>query len=289
MSLYTIDQEIGELTAPVLVVAFSGWVSAGMAGTLTADHIVGSAGAIATFDGDSLFDYRANRPTIDFVEGVVEDIVWPEMTLRRVSHGGRDLLVLSGTEPNWNWRRLGSEIGQLALQLGIVEHVSVGGVPWATPHTRPTSVIMTASRPELVPADAERPQGLLRVPGAAVSIIESAVADVGIPTFGFWARVPHYVGAAYYPAVLALVERISSHLGVTIPLGSLADDAADQREQLDAIIESRPDAKAIVEQLEQLATESDAVSGESLAAEIERFLQERSPGPDPFGGDADPA
>ena len=287
MSLYTFERELPELTAPVLVVAFSGWVSAGMAGTLTADHLAGEGPVVATFDADSLFDYRANRPTIDFVEGVMDDIEWPEMTLRHIERGGRDLLVVSGAEPNWNWRTLSREIAELALNLGIVEHVSLGGVPWATPHTRPTSVIMTASKPELVSPDSERPQGLLRVPGAAVSIVEAAVAETGIPTYGFWARVPHYVGAAYYPAVLALVERAATHLGVSIPFGTLVEDAAEQREQLDTIIAGRPDAQAIVEQLEQLAAESDEVSGEELAAEIERFLQERSPGTDPFGSEGD--
>lgn len=273
MALYEIE-DVGSLSEPVLLVAFEGWVSAGSAGTGTADHIAGDGRTVATFDADALFDYRANRPTVDFVQGVVRDIHWPEMNLRHILIDGRDLLVLSGAEPNWNWQRLGTEMAALAGRLGIVEHISLGGIPWATPHTRPTSIITTASEESRIPEGADRPEGLLRAPGAAVSIVEEYVRKGGIPTMGFWARVPHYVGTTYYPAVLALVERVRTHLGVGIALGDLIDDADRQRQQLDAIIENQPSARTIVEQLEKLADDSEAVSGEDLAAEIERFLRQ---------------
>jgi len=284
MALYQIE-EIGELTDPVMIVAFEGWVSAGSAGTGTADHIAADGRTIATFDSDSLFDYRANRPTVEFVQGVVRDIHWPQMSMRHVVVDDRDLLVLTGAEPNWNWQRLGTEVAALGVELGIVEHISLGGIPWATPHTRPTSIITTASEEDRIPEGADRPEGLLRAPGAAVSIVEEYVRRAGLPTMGFWARVPHYVGTTYYPAVLALVERVRSHLGLGIPLGDLIDDADRQRQQLDAIIENQPSARAIVEQLESLADDSDAVSGEELAAEIERFLRQEGTDGSGFGSE----
>ena len=181
MALYELEPGLGPLTAPVLVVAFNGWVSAGQAGMLTADHLAAEGRVIATFDSDRLFDYRANRPTVDFVDGVMDAIQWPELTLRLVALGGRDLLGLSGTEPNWNWRLLGSEVADLALEMEIVEHVSIGAVPWATPHTRPTSIITTASKPEMIPSDQDHPQGLLRVPGAAVSVNRSEPPQSAMP------------------------------------------------------------------------------------------------------------
>lgn len=280
--MYEIE-DLGALQQPVLIVAFEGWVSAGSAGTGTADHIAGDARTVGRFDPDALFDYRANRPTVDFMQGVVRDIHFPKMSLRHISIEGRDLLVLSGAEPNWNWQRLGNEVSALAQTLGIVEHISLGGIPWATPHTRPTTIITTASDESRIPDGADRPEGLLRAPGAAVSIVEEYVRKGGIPTMGLWARVPHYVGTTYYPAVLALVERVRSHLGVAIPLGDLIDDADRQRQQLDAIIENQPSAQSLVEQLEAIADEAN-VSGEELAAEIERFLrQEGSDGG--FGAD----
>ena len=50
------------------------------------------APAIATFDTDSLFDYRARRPTLDIVDGRLALLTWPELAIRRVRVSERDLL-----------------------------------------------------------------------------------------------------------------------------------------------------------------------------------------------------
>ena len=90
------------------------------------------------------------------------------------------------------------------------------------------------------------------------------------------ARVPHYIGNTYYPGVVALVERISRHTGIDIPLGSLVDESAAQRRQLAALIDTRPDARQMVERYEELADAQDEASGTDMTAEIERFLREQS-------------
>jgi hypothetical protein len=264
------------LDAPVLVVAFEGWVSAGSAGTASAAHIADDSPVVTTFDSDRLYDYRVNRPTLDFVDGMIDEIDWPATTIRLRRIGERDVLVLTGPEPNWGWRAFGEAIGDLATDLGVIQQVSLGGIPWPAPHTRPTIVVTTASRRDLIAADANFPEGLLRVPGSAASIVEKAVADRGVPTVGFWARVPHYVGGIYYPAVVSLVERVSRHLGIDIPLGSLVDDAAAQRRHLSEALEDQPPIREIVAQLEAAYDASGEVaSGEEIAAEIERYLRER--------------
>ena len=287
MHLYELT-EPQELTDPVLIVAFDGWVNAGSAGTGAAEHLAGGGVVIARFDPDELYDYRAARPTAEFESGVLASIDWPELTIRHRVAEGRDLLVLTGVEPNWRWQRLGGEIADLAVQLGVAEHLSLGGIPWATPHTHLTSIIETASQPELLEDDSDHPEGTLHAPASATSAVESYVAARGVPTRGFWARVPHYVGAAYVPATVALVERVLAHLEITLPYGTLLDDAASQRRRLDELVAEQPEAQDVVERLEQLAVE-DTPSGEDLATEIERFLQQQPPGLDPFGDDGEPS
>jgi predicted ATP-grasp superfamily ATP-dependent carboligase len=276
--MYEIGADLSDLRAPVLLVTFSGWVSAGEAGTATVDHLVAlDAEEVAVFDPDALFDYRVNRPTATFEDGRLTGIDWPRITLRRRTLGDRDLLVLSGPEPNWGWQAFGRSVAELAERLGVVESVSLGGIPWATPHTRPTTVVTTASRGDLIGADANYPEGTIHVPAAVATTLERALSDSGIPTAGFWARVPHYVAGTYFPAVLALVEILARHLGVKIPLEGLAEEAAAQRSRLDELVSERPEARAMVEHLEELADEG-AISGDDLAAEIERFLREESDG-----------
>ena len=274
VTLYDIEA-LAPLAAPVFITAFEGWVSAGAAGTTAADHLAGDARVVARFDTDELVDYRSNRPTIDIEDGVPGEVEWPDIVLRHQTLGGRDLLILTGPEPDRLWKQLSVEIGDLVAQLGIVEYLSLGGIPWAAAHTRPTALVMTASSPELI-EEGSNLEGMIRVPAAAATVIAKQVMDQGIPTFGFFARVPHYVAGVYYPAVVALVDRVTTHLGVPLPAGSLVDEAADQRRRLDEAIEDQPQAKAIVKRLEEMADSEGDVSGAELAAEIERYLEQQA-------------
>ncbi len=257
----------------MLIVALDGWVNAGQAGTIAAETMVAGGEVVAEFVPDSLFDFRQNRPVVQFDEGVMTTVEWPSMVLRHRRRGDTDLLALTGTEPNWQWQRFAAEVARMARELGVGRHISLGGIPWATPHTRPVTIVATASDRSSLPAGHSHPEGTLRVPASAVSVVEKAVADEGIPTVGLWARVPQYVGTAYSAAALALVEAVAAVLGVDFDVAELADEAAAQRTHLDAIVAARPDIRTVVEKLEVMVDEIGLTTGEELAAEIERFLR----------------
>lgn len=266
----------GPFRRPVTVVALDGWVNAGAAATIAADFLAEDAPVVARFDGDRLFDYRMSRPVIDFVDGVIQTVQWPELAVRVHRTEKRDLLVLTGIEPNWNWQALGDEIAGLAGRWQVERHISIGGVPWAAPHTRPVSVMSTGSSVESLEGD-EHPSGLLRVPGAAVSAIEWKVSQAGFPTHGFWARVPNYVGSSYTAAALALLDRLGRYLGLAFDTSALVETARQETHSLDQALDARPDIRTMVEQFEQLYdSQIGTVSGEDLAGEIERFLRDQS-------------
>lgn len=285
MALYEFVEDIPELVAPALIVAFDGWVNAGSVGTRASTSIKGEGRNLATFDGDVLFDYRASRPDIEFVEGMMQVVRWPEIALTHVTHE-RDLLVLTGNEPDFRWRELSAAIAEIAESLGVVEMVSLGGVPAAVPHTRPVRILTTASRRDLIPDGEQLPQGILKVPGAAVNIVEQAITARGIPAVGFWAQIPHYVAGPFHAGTIALIERAARHLGINLPLGSLVDEAAEQRRELDATVAEKPEAVAYLQRLEEMATQQQTIpSGEEIASEVERFLRENTE--DPFGEQED--
>jgi hypothetical protein len=274
MALYRIDGDVDALAAPVMVGAFDGWIDAAGAATSTANHLAQGGDTVVSFDSDILNDYRSRRPVLDVIDGVLTHIAWPQIELKRRHVGGRDLLVLIGPEPDFRWRELGDDIAELALKLGVVEWVSLGAIPAATPHTRATPVFATASTDGLLHGGEEKgPQGLLRVPSAALSSVEMAVSGVGIPCAGFYAQVPHYVGGPFASGAIALVEAVERHLGVTVGLGSLPEDAMAQRQRLDLAVEADPATREYLEQLENAAPEDHVPSGDELAQEIERFLR----------------
>lgn len=278
MSLYRLTDPVPTLVAPVMIAAFDGWIDAAGAATACANHLAEKGQVVASFDVDSLNDYRARRPVLDVVDGVLARMQWPDIVLRHAKVAGRDLLVLVGPEPDYKWKQLGIDVLELVLRLGVIEWISLGAIPAAVPHTRPVPVLATAS-PEAILRDGEQqgPGGVLRVPAAALSAIEMTVAGAGIPAIGYYAQVPHYVGTnAYAPATLALLQHLERRLGITMPLGSLADAAIEQRQRLDAAIAEDDDSREYLGRLESLASEERVPSGDEIASEIERYLRRQT-------------
>jgi PAC2 family len=282
MSLFRVRDDLPTLRAPVLVGAFDGWIDAGGAASAAAERVADGAEELANAKGDALFDYRSRRPVLDVIDGTLTHLDWPRISIERKAEPTRDLLVLHGPEPDFRWQELGEQVMETAVRLGVVEWVSLGAVPAAVPHTRAVHVFGTASSGGSLHDDVEQgPQGLLRVPAAALSVIEMAVAGAGIPTVGFYAQVPHYVGGAYAAGTIALLEQLGRHVGVDLALGDLPEDALDQRQRLDTAVGSDDDAREYLERLEAIAGQDHVPSGDELASEIERFLQREAGGEEP--------
>jgi proteasome assembly chaperone (PAC2) family protein len=274
MTLFEIT-ESPALDAPVLVAALEGWVDAGSAGTTAAEQLAAGGSVVARFDADAIYDYRARRPTLDILDGRPTRLEWPALTVSAVRVEARDLLVLRGPEPDYRWRELSADVVELARRLGAGSWASLGAIPAAVPHTRPVPILATASAPGLLPDGIRQgPDGLLRVPSAALSVFELAVSSGGIPAVGFFAQVPHYVSGAYPSASIALLTALGRHLGVDLPVGQLATRALERRNLLDAAAATDESTKAHVERLERIADESGLPVGDELIADIERFLRE---------------
>src|SRR5690606_20966615 len=67
------------------------------------------ADEIGEFDTDGLFDFTVRRP-LTRVEGDRRILDWPEIRLHRVTVddpmlGERDIVLLTGAEPHFRWRR----------------------------------------------------------------------------------------------------------------------------------------------------------------------------------------
>ncbi len=282
MPIYEIANEPKDLVSPALIVSFEDWVDAGSAGTTAARHIAEGGEVAATFDADAIFDYRSHRPILDIVEGIPKQFVLPQMVLIKRRLPERDVFVLTGPEPDYRWKEFAAGVLDLAVRFGVTQHVSLGAIPSAVPHTAPTPVMMTASTSEQLQG-ATPNEGLLRVPAAAVSWVEWTLAQSGIPAVGFWAQVPHYA-TPFAPAAIALVRKVETHLTVTIGAGELEQQAAEQQTALEQIFANNPDAGEYLERLEGLVGEQEIPGADNIAEEVERFLrnQRRGGGPTPY-------
>jgi predicted ATP-grasp superfamily ATP-dependent carboligase len=191
-------------------------------------------------------------------------------------------VLLLGIEPNLRWRTFAGMIVDLARELGVEMMITLGSLLADVPHTRPSPVTGGATDPELI----ER-LGLQRSryegPTGIVGVLHDACNRANVPSVSLWAAVPHYVSLAPSPrAALALCERLGDILGTTIDTEELEEASERYSEQVSEAVASDDETAAYVAELEQRAEELDAEadlpSGESLAAELTRFLRERELG-----------
>lgn len=274
MSLYSLEGPLPSLDAPVVVVAFDGWVDAGSAATTVLKILGKDATLVARCDPDELFDYRSRRPTLYIHDGHPASLQWPEVTLSIARLGERDVLLLTGAEPDDRWRRFAADTLELLGRLGVAGWVSLGAIPAGVAHTRPVPILGTASRPGLLRGGVSAgPVGQLKVPAAALSMLELAAAGAGIPAVGYFAQIPHYVTGPYALAALELMKTLEQHLDVTLPRGDLVDESRQLRLRLDAAAAADETTRGYVERLESIVDESRQPVGDDLIADIERFLR----------------
>lgn len=283
MPLYRLADDLPELRDAVLVASFDGWVDAAEAASRAVGQVAGEATVVATFDPDAVFDYRSRRPVLDVQDGRLTELQWPELAIRHARVDRRDLLIFSGAEPDLRWQELATDAVALVRRLNVAEWVSLGAVPGAVAHTRPVPVMATASEDGLLDEPAG-PEGLLRVPSAALSALEMAVTEAGIPAVGFYAQVPPYASIGYAAASIALVQRLSRHLSITIDVESLLAEERDQHARYDAAVAGDAMLRETVSRLESAAADVESEqlpSGDDLAREIERFLRRQDGGENP--------
>lgn len=270
-----------DLVAPTVVVAFDAWVDAGSASTSAVEALVGeSAPLVADFEIDLLYDYRARRPTLDILDGRPTSLNWPSLTISRTRLGERDVLVFTGPEPDFRWRELADDVVDFAREVEVEQWISLGAIPAAVPHTRPVPILGTESSSGLLRGDVQAgPRGRLRVPSAAISVLDLAMAEAGIPSLGYFAQIPHYINGEYPPAAVALLDAVARHLDVEVAAEELRAEAEQLRSRLDTATSLDEKTRSYVQRLEEMADESRLPAGDELISEIERFLRERGEAP----------
>jgi len=285
-----------ELRHPALVCAFRGWNDGGQGASVAGQFLARAWNAekFGEIDPETFFDFQATRPHISLVEGTRRRIDWPESTFleAQLHDGPRDVVLLLGTEPNLRWRSFSKVITDLALDLGVELVVTLGSLLADVPHTRPAPVTGNATDPDLVEQlglQASRYEG----PTGIVGVLHDACRSAGIPSASLWAAVPHYVSMTPSPrAAKALSERLADLLGVELDTGELEAASDAYMEQVSEAVAADSETAAYVDELEhrvdEIIDESDLPSGDSLAAELTRFLREREEddeGPDAARGD----
>jgi len=275
-----------ELRRPVLVAAFRGWNDGGQGASLAGGYLAKQWGAarFGEIDPEGFFDFHTTRPHVSLVDGLTRRLDWPDNGFFHASVPGadRDAILLLGIEPGLRWRTFTRLVLELAQDFGVELLVTFGSLLADVPHTRQAPVTGAATDAAIVaemglePSRYEGPTGI-------VGVVHDACRESGLPSVSLWAAVPHYVSLAPSPrAALALCQRLGDVLGTTIDTAELEEASERYSEQVSEAVASDEETAAYVAELEERAEilddDQEIPSGESLAAELTRFLRDRERG-----------
>jgi predicted ATP-grasp superfamily ATP-dependent carboligase len=288
--LYELADVPADLARPVLVHALPGFVDAGSAARIAAEHLLAGLDheVIARFDVDQLVDYRGRRPMMVFAEDHYADYDAPELALYRVYDSlGTSFLLLTGPEPDLQWERFVAAVTQLIDHFDVRLSVGMLAIPMAVPHTRPLGVTVHATDPDLV-TGTNPWRNHVQVPANVGALLELRLGETGHEAMGFAAHVPHYLAQTAFPAAAqTLLEEITKATGLVLPTGDLAQAAHELRSAIDEQINGSEEVGGVVKALERqydayagsetrgslLAAEAtDLPSGDEIGAEFEKFL-----------------
>jgi proteasome assembly chaperone (PAC2) family protein len=273
------------LRSPALLVAWEGWNDAGDAASTAVRHIRDRLDAIevAQIDPELFYDFTTTRPNVLLDEGE-RSIEWPENSFWAATPtaGDRDLLILTGVEPQLRWRTYCEQILTVARTFDVELVVSLGALIAEVAHSRPTTVFGAAYDAELAdrlslqPSRYEGPTGI-------VGVFHDACRQAELNSVSLWATVPTYVPHAPSPkAALALVERIAELLALAVPTATLEIGSAAYERQISELVADDEDTSAYVDALERQFDEELAASdgmgeleGSDLVEEVERFLRDQ--------------
>ncbi|TDT33450.1 PAC2 family protein [Naumannella halotolerans] len=279
-------RELRDLVDPVVLMAFSGWNDAASAATSCLDHIAETLGAerFFTIDSEDYYDFQVNRPVIrrDSPTSAVHE--WPETTvsvasiLGRDGEVARDLVLITGPEPNLRWRSFTQLVVSALRSAQPSLVIMLGALLSDCPHTRPVPVSGSSIDPRLLDEMSELDLPDYEGPTGIVGLLSEASSEAGLPTVNLWASVPHYVAHPPNPkATLALLAKVEDVIDLPLDPGELTELAKAWERGVDELAAEDSEIAEYVSQLEESQDEQGIpeASGDAIAAEFQRYLRRR--------------
>lgn len=277
-----------------LVAGLTGFADAGSTVSQLTHYLADTldGDVIATFDADTLLDYRARRPIITFDQDHIADYEAASLTLSLMRDEiGQPFLLLSGFEPDFRWSEFSRAVVGLVERYRVSTTTWVQAIPMPVPHTRPLGVTVSGNRVDLI-ENLSVWKPTTQAPANALHLVEYRLAEVGHPTAGFVLLVPHYLADTEFPgAAVTALSSISAATGLIFPTDRLRDEGRDFLSKVDEQVSGNHELARLVQTLEErhdtymegnplpsplIGLDGQVPSADSIAAELEKFLSSRS-------------
>lgn len=227
-----------QLRDPVLLTGFFMRRRAGRLASRTLAYLADQWGAekVAKLKLTEFVNATIQRPDVRRDDNQVI-IDWPELSFYHARPPGaeRDIILLTGAEPNYYWVKFVETIADYVEKTGAKTLVSLRARPGEVPHTRTSPVYINASDVELelqfgVQSSAEKYEGPSSISGVLSAHLQSLnwrTADLSVVQPDYFPRMPNA------QASLSLIKLIDKAFGTTTPVDSLEKTAREQRQTID--------------------------------------------------------
>jgi hypothetical protein len=276
----TLGEQMSEsslFSGRTLIVAFEGWNDAGEAASGTARLLIQaiSGQSVYSTDSQTYYDFQFARPQVFLNSLGKREFKWPTATIFRPELPDLfDLRVLLGVEPSRNWNDFSKELADAVDAEEIDSVIFLGAMLADAPHTRPISITSTTTN-EAVALETSAEISMYEGPVGILSVLAAEFETRGLPTLFLWAAVPHYVHNGPVPkATLALISSLESQLNIEFDHGDLANQVFVWERAVDELAEGDEDLAEYVAALEKTRDEIDGATGDTIAAEVEKFLRD---------------
>lgn len=266
-----------------LVVITEGWIEASESTAKVHETIMQQGGLepLVQFDTDHLLDQRARRPLLTSVEGLMQGLTWPELTISLGADADdKPFLYLHGPEPDFYWRRFVSAAATAVQSIGVSQMFMVSAYPVPAPHTRPIRISTAATSTELL-AGREVSAGSLKVPCGVQMALTEELHAAGVETMGLFAQVPYYISTQPWPqASLDLLAHLRDAADLRFDTKALECQVPDAMAAVESMLEDAPSLANLVAELEQRfddlrrIEEAELPSGDELEQQLQQFLRD---------------
>jgi predicted ATP-grasp superfamily ATP-dependent carboligase len=283
------------LRDPIAIIAFGGWGDAAEASTTAVATLasIWNAQIFATIDPDEFYDFTEVRPRVFLTDSMTRDVEWPVgmFSFRRRPRSPNDVIMFQALEPQLRWRLYTKAFIDFLRSMNVSLMMSMGSLLADVPHTKPVRISGFATTSDL--------QSRLRAARVATTSYEGPTGILGVlhreavnqslPSLSLWAAAPHYIAASTNPAVaLGLLRTLADLTGWSLDLGHFRQEVKTFQAEVDAVIQSNPEALAYIRQLEDQIEETaehdqSLPSHETLLKDLEEFLRRDRSNDDPRG------
>jgi PAC2 family protein len=244
------------LRSPLMLAAFSGWPDASLAATGALKYLRAKyeVTRLAELDPEAIFCYSVTRPITSMLDRGRRAFRYPELVIYGVPlpFAERDVVLVTGPEPDLLWRASCGTIADYAGQVGVQHVVTFGAFYAQVPHNlRPPVFGRSADAAErarlaslgIQDTSYEGPTGF-------PTALADATQQRGIPSTGLWAAGPIYLQGGTNPKVaLRLLRVVERMYGVELGLGELRGASQDLDRRIDEALHARPDLERFVQRM----------------------------------------